>query len=461
MGKTYGLVLAAGKGTRMKTEMPKCAYPILKKPMIEYIVEKLEKTKIDEIVVVVGHKKEIIMDILGNRVKYAEQVEQLGTGHAALSAESILADKEGVTFILPGDMPLMNIKLTDKLLKAHEEMGNDLTVVSMIFENPKSYGRIVRDRYGSIAGIVEDKDCTGEQKKIQEVNSGVYVIDNRALFKVLKTIQKNERKGEYYLTDIVALMKHDYKIGSFVVRDAYQMMGVNDLYSVSIAERYLRDEINKNHMLNGVEMVSPNTITIGHNVIIEPGVTIYPNTTITGDSVIREHAIIGPNTEIHNGNIDEYAEVKHSLVYDSTVGEHTTVGPFAHLRNHANIGAHNRVGNFVEVKNSTTGDGTKAAHLSYIGDAEVGSNVNFGCGSITVNYDGVNKHKTIIGDDVFIGCNVNMVAPLTIESEVFIAAGSTVTENVPKGSLSIARNHQVNKADYYHNLIKPKPKPEK
>lgn len=461
MRKTYGLVLAAGKGTRMKTDMPKCAYPILKKPMIEYIVEKLEKTNINETVVVVGHKKEVLMDILGDRVKYAEQVEQLGTGHAALSAESILADKEGVTFILPGDMPLMEIKLTDKLLKAHEEMGNDLTVVSMVFDNPKSYGRIVRDKYNAISGIVEDKDCTGEQKAIKEVNSGVYVIDNKILFKVLKSIQKNERKGEYYLTDIVSLMKHDYKIGSFVVRSAYQMMGVNDLYSVSIAERYLRDEINKNHMLNGVEMVSPNTITIGHNVLIEPGVTIYPNTTITGMSTIREGAVIGPNTEIHNGNIDEYAEIKHSLIYDSTVGAHTTVGPFAHLRNHANIGDHNRVGNFVEVKNSTTGSGTKAAHLSYIGDAEVGSKVNFGCGSITVNYDGVNKHKTIIGDDVFIGCNVNMVAPLTIEDEVFIAAGSTVTENVPKGSLSIARNHQVNKADYYNNLIKPKPKPEK
>ncbi len=459
MSKTYALVLAAGKGTRMKVESPKCAYPILKKPMIEYIIEKLEKTMIDEIVVVVGHKKDVIIDILGDRVKYAEQTEQLGTGHAALMAESILADLEGTTFILPGDMPLMNIKLTDKLLKAHQEMGNDLTVVSMMFDNPKSYGRIVRDKYGSIAAIVEDKDCTGEQKAIKEVNSGVYIIDNKSLFKILNKIEKNERKGEYYLTDIVALMKHDYKLGSFVVRDAYQMMGVNDLYSVSIAERYLRDEINKNHMLNGVEMVSPNTITIGHNVVIEPGVTIYPNTTITGDSVIKEGAIIGPNTEIHNGIIDAFAEVKHSLIYDSSVGDHTTVGPFAHLRNHAKIGPYNRVGNFVEVKNSFTGAHTKAAHLSYIGDAEVGSGVNFGCGSITVNYDGVKKHKTIIGDDVFIGCNVNMVAPLTIESQVFIAAGSTVTEDVPKGSLSIARNHQVNKADYYHNLIKPKPKP--
>ncbi|MFU8787299.1 MAG: DapH/DapD/GlmU-related protein, partial [Candidatus Izemoplasmataceae bacterium] len=213
---------------------------------------------------------------------------------------------------------------------------------------------------------------------------------------------------------------------------------------------------NQNLMLSGVSMISPNTITIGHNVIIEPGVTIYPNTTITGSSVIRTGSIIGPNTEIHNSGIDEYAEIKHSLVYDSIVGAHTTVGPFAHLRNHAEIGAYNRIGNFVEVKKSTTGDHTKAAHLSYIGDATVGSNVNFGCGSITVNYDGVKKHQTVIGDDVFIGCNVNMIAPLKIADNVFIAAGSTVTKDIPKGALAIARNQQINKEDYSKNLIKPK-----
>lgn len=458
MTKTYSVVLAAGKGTRMKTELPKCAYPILKKPMIEYIVEKLERTIIDENVVVVGHQKEVLMEILGDRVNYAEQKEQLGTGHAVLAAASVLDGKKGTTFILPGDMPLMSIELTNQIIRAHEEMGNDLTVVSMMYDNPTSYGRIIRDDYGSISAIIEEKDCSSEQKRIKEVNSGVYVVNNEILFNVLKKIRKNERKNEYYLTDIVALMRHDFKIGSFVVGDSYMMMGVNDLYNVSIAERYLRDEINRNHMLNGVQMVSPNTITIGHNVQIDPGVMIMPNTTITGSSIIKEGAIIGPNTEIHNGLIERFVEVKHSLVYDSSVGEYSTIGPFAHLRNQANIGSHNRIGNFVEVKKSQTGDYTKAAHLSYIGDAEVGNNVNFGCGSITVNYDGVSKHKTKIGDDVFIGCNVNLIAPLSIEEEVFIAAGSTVTEDIPKGSLTIARNKQINKADYYKNLVKPRVK---
>jgi bifunctional UDP-N-acetylglucosamine pyrophosphorylase/glucosamine-1-phosphate N-acetyltransferase len=454
--KKYALILAAGKGTRMKTDLPKCAFPILGKPMIEYIVENLEMSQIDEIVTIVGHKKEVITDLLKDRSTYAIQEEQLGTGHATLQAASLLEDKEGVTFILPGDMPLMEYPLMDKILRSHEEMGNDLTIVSMMFDNPKGYGRVVRDEYGVVTSIVEEIDCNDAQKQIKEVNSSVYVVNNQALFQTLKKVKKNDRKGEYYLTDIVELMHQTHKVNTFTVRDPRVTMGINDLYNISIAEKILRDHINKSHMLNGVSIINPETVTIGHDVIIEEGVWIYPNSTIVGDSIIKKHAKIGPNSEVRDSIIEEYAEIRHSLVIDSKVGKYTTVGPFAHLRGHANIGDHNRIGNFVEVKNSTTGIETKAAHLSYIGDAVVGNRVNFGCGSITVNYDGVDKHKTNIGDDVFIGCNVNMVAPLTVSDEVFIAAGSTVTKDIPKGSLSIARNQQINKEDYYKHLIKPK-----
>ncbi len=454
--KKYALILAAGKGTRMRTELPKCAFPILGKPMIEYIVENIEKTDIDEIVAIVGYKKEVIMDLLKDRAKYAVQEQQLGTGHAALSAAPLLEGKEGTTFILPGDMPLMEYPLMDKLMRAHEEMGNDLTVVTMVVDYPKGYGRIVRDEYGTVKGIVEENDCTESEKQIKEVNSSVYIVDNKALFETLKQIKKNDRKGEYYLTDIVNLMHQHYKVNTFVVRNSMVTMGINDLYAISIAEKYLRDSINKGHMLSGVSMVNPETITISHNVVIEEGVWIYPNTSIIGNSVIKKGAVIGPNTEVRDSFIDEGAEIRHSLVIESKVGKKTTVGPFAHLRGHANIGDHNRIGNFVEVKNSTTGYDTKAAHLAYIGDAEVGERVNFGCGSVTVNYDGVKKHKTIIGNDVFIGCNVNMVAPISISDNVFIAAGSTVTKDIPKGSLAIARNQQINKEDYYKYLIKPK-----
>jgi bifunctional UDP-N-acetylglucosamine pyrophosphorylase/glucosamine-1-phosphate N-acetyltransferase len=454
--KKYAIILAAGKGTRMRTELPKCAYPILKKPMIEYIIENLERSMIDEIIVVVGHKKEVIQEILGDRVKYAIQTEQLGTGHAVLAAKELLQGKEGITFILPGDMPLMEYPLMDKIMRAHGEMGNDLTVVSMHMDYPKAYGRIVRDEYGEVLSIVEENDCSEAQKLIKEVNSSVYVANNKVLFDYVSQIKNNARKGEYYLTDIVGLMHQEKKVNTFMVRNPMVTMGVNDLYGVSVAERYLRDFINKGHMLNGVSIVNPDTVTIGHNVVIEEGVWIYPNTTLLGQTTIKHGAKVGPNSEVVNSIIHENAEIKHSIVYDSEVGENTTVGPFAHLRNHAVIGANNRIGNFVEVKKSTTGDNTKAAHLSYIGDAIVGRNVNFGCGSITVNYDGVNKHITNIGDDVFIGCNVNLIAPITISDNVFIAAGSTVTNDVPKGALAIARNKQINKEDYAKHFIKPK-----
>lgn len=455
---TYAIILAAGKGTRMKTEIPKCAYPILRKPMISYIVEKLENSsEVDEIVCVVGYKKEVFYELLQNRVTFAVQEQQLGTANAVYSAKPVLEGKEGVTFIIPGDVPLMSVKLTDKIIRAHNAMGNDLTVVSMKVDNPKGYGRIIRNKYDVVEKIIEEKDANEYEKQVKEVNSGVYVVNNKHLFEVLRHIKTQNKQEEYYLTDIVELMSKEYKVGVFTVRDTNQVMGVNDLYHISIAEKMLRDFINREHMINGVSMINPETITIGYDVEIEPGVEILPNTTITGKSVIKKDAIIGPNTEIHQSNIYENVHVKHSIIYDSTVMENSTIGPFAHLRVNAIIGPDNRIGNFVEIKNSLTGHETKAAHLSYIGDANVGSRVNFGCGSITVNYDGVSKHKTNIGDDVFIGCNVNMVAPLNISNSVFIAAGSTVTKDVPEGSLAIARGTQVNKADYFTHLIKPKP----
>ena len=454
----YALILAAGKGTRMKTKLPKCAFPILKKPMIEYIVESVEESDIDETCVVVGHKREVIEDLLKGRVSFAYQAHQLGTGHAALSAKDALGDREGTTLILLGDMPLIDEAIIDNILTTHEKMGNDLTVVTTNYTDPTGYGRIIRDKYGKIESIVEDKETTEEQRAIQEVNTGIYAINNQYLFQILDKIEKSAYKNEYYLTDIVHLMRQDYSVGTYTIRDSQYVMGVNDLYAISIAEKVLRDKINKGLMLSGVSMINPETITVGHNVRIEGNVTVYPNTTITGESTIAEGSLIGPNTEIHNGVIHRNVQVKHSYVYDSVVHEHTTIGPFAHLRNNANIGRDNRIGNFVEVKKSTTGKNTKASHLAYIGDTTTGANVNFGCGSITVNYDGKEKHQTHIGDDVFIGCNTNLVAPIRVEDNVFIAAGSTVTENIPSGSLAIARNKQINKADYARNLIKPKGK---
>ncbi|WP_264229485.1 bifunctional UDP-N-acetylglucosamine diphosphorylase/glucosamine-1-phosphate N-acetyltransferase GlmU [Acholeplasma laidlawii] len=458
--KNYALVLAAGKGTRMKTDIPKVAFPILRKPMIEYIVENIEKSSVEEIYLVLGYKREVVEDIIKDRAKYVYQEEQLGTGHAAMMAAPVLSKLDGNTFIMPGDVPLIWYKSIDRMFAVHEDNGNDFTIVTAHYDDPEGYGRIVRNEQGVIQRIVEDKDANDFEKEIKEVNTGIYIVNNKKFFSLLKSLNNNNAKGEYYITDMVELMKKDYKIGSYMIKNNSLAMGVNDLYAISKAEKYLREYINKDHMLNGVSMINPETITIGHNVIIEPGVTLNPNTTITGDTVIKAGAIVGPNTEIHNSRIDSHVVVRHSLVYDSIVREGTTVGPFAHLRDHADIGTHNRIGNFVEVKKSSTGHNTKASHLAYIGDSVVGESVNFGCGSVTVNYDGKLKHKTEIGDNVFIGCNTNLIAPIKIGDNVFIAAGSTVTKDIPDNGFAIARSRQVTKEDYSKYLISPKPKKE-
>lgn len=454
--KKYALVLAAGKGTRMRTDVPKVAFPILKKPMIEYIVENIEKSEVEETYLVLGYRREVVEDILGSRAKYVYQEEQLGTGHAALMAEPVLSKLAGHTFIMPGDVPLIWWKDINRIFAAHEENGNDLTVVTAIYDDPKSYGRILRNQQGAIQGIIEDKDANEYQKTIKEINTGIYIVNNEKFFPLLNKLEPNNVKNEYYITDMIELMRKDYKVGTYTVRNNSLVMGVNDLYAISKAEKYLREYINKEHMLNGVSIINPETVTIGHNVTIEAGVIINPNTTITGNTTIKTGAIIGPNSEVHNSTIYENVQIKHSLIYDSIVRRETTVGPFAHLRDHADIGEHNRIGNFVEFKKSSTGSNTKASHLAYIGDATVGESVNFGCGSVTVNYDGIHKHQTVIGNHAFIGCNTNLIAPIKIGDNVFIAAGSTVTKDIPDNGFAIARSRQVTKEDYAKYLIKPK-----
>lgn len=454
--KRQAIILAAGKGTRMKTNVPKCAFPILKKPMIEYSIEALERAKIEKIITVVGHKKEVFFELLGSRVEYAIQEEYLGTAHAVKQVSNNSYDDDSITLIIPGDMPLISSPLIERLFKAHEEMENDLTVVSVEVSNPRGYGRIERNEYNQPVSIIEDRDCNAKQKNIKEINTGTYIIKTSLLFKMVDKIQQNKRSKEFYLTDLIKIMHQQYKVAVLLEKNSEELRGINNLYQVSKAENYLRKIINKNMMEMGVYMVNPETITIGHNVIIEEGVTIYPNTTITGNTVVKSGCVIGPNTELDEAYIDNNSKINHSLIYDSKIGKNTSIGPFANIRSGTIIGDNNRIGNFVEMKKTTTQNNVKAVHLSYIGDSSVGNNVNFGCGSITVNYDGIQKNKTVIGDDVFIGCNVNLIAPIKISNEVFIAAGSTVTDDIPKGALAIARNKQVLKKDYYSHLIKPK-----
>lgn len=435
------IVLAAGKGTRMKTEMPKCVVPLIKKPMLEYIIDSINKSRVDKKIIVVGYKHEIYEEMFEECFAYQE--EQLGTAHAVKMALPYL-DEDGISVILPGDAPLIDENLINALIAEQEKTNKPLIVGTMLLDNPFGYGRIIK-RGNDVLRIVEEKEATEEEKLIKEVNTGVMVVRNKDLISAIEQVKNDNKKHEYYLTDIVEILCLK-KVGSLVLDD--RVVGINDLYTLSKVEERLTNEIKKNHMLNGVMISNPNSVTIGIDAVIEEGVTIYQGCIITGKTVIKKGAIIGPYSELHNASIMENALIRQSVVYDSTVCENAKIGPFTHLRMNTIVGKNDRIGNFVEIKNSVLGENTNSAHLSYLGDSIIGSKVNVGCGSITVNYDGKAKHKTIVGDNVFIGCNSNLIAPITIGSNTFIAAGSTICDDIPDGAFAIARNRQVTKEEY-------------
>lgn len=445
--KTYGIILAAGKGTRMKTELPKCAFPLLKKPMVTYIIESLKKAAIDEVIAVVGHKKEVLEGLLGDSVSYAYQLEQIGTANAVLMAKDIVVE-DGVSIILPGDTPLIDETIIADLLKCHKNNKNDFTIGTIKLNNPFGFGRIIRNEKNQIVKIVEEKDATEEQRNIEEINTGVFCIDNKLLFETLPKVNNNNAKGEYYLTDIVEILAPKAKIGSFTIEDKFKLTGINDLYQLSLVEEELRKSILKKHMLNGVSIMNPNTVTISPDSIIESGTIIYQGSMIMGKTIIGHDCIIGPNTETFNAVIEDNVRCNESVIYDSKICHGATVGPFAHLRMNAVVGINDRIGNFVEIKKSTLGEKTNVAHLTYIGDTTCGSHVNWGCGCVTVNYDGKSKFPTKVGDNVFIGCNTNLIAPVTVNSDSYIAAGSTITKDIESGDMVIARAREIVKKGY-------------
>lgn len=443
----YAIILAAGKGSRMKTELPKCAVELFKKPMVEYIVDALERTEIDKRICVVGHKSEVIVNILKDRVEYAYQIEQLGTADAVKSAIGLIKG-EGYSLILPGDTPLIDEEIIDNITRFHKESKNDISIATAYLDKPKGFGRIIRDGSGNVVSIVEEIEANKIEKEIKEINTGIYCIENKMLIETLDKIKCDNNKGEYYLTDIIKLLASQVKIGTYLIKDVYKVSGINDLYALSKVEESLRNVINKKHMQNGVEIINPETVTISPDVIIDKGVIIYPGSLLMGKSVIGENSIIGPNTELYNAVIEENVVCRHSVIYDSRIKKGASVGPFTHLRMNSIVGENNRIGNFVELKKSTLGYKTNVAHLTYIGDTTCGDEVNFGCGTVTVNYDGKNKFKTNIGNRVFIGCNSNLIAPLNIGSDVYIAAGSTINQDLIDEDFAIARVRQIVKHNY-------------
>ena len=454
MTNIFAIVLAAGQGTRMKSKLYKVLHPVCGKPMVEHVVDNIYTLQdVERIVTVVGHGAEMVKEQLGNKSEYVLQAEQLGTAHAVLQAESILASQEGTTLVVCGDTPLIRPETMKALYDYHIAQNAKATILTAIASNPTGYGRIIRGADRNVELIVEQKDANDEQKKVTEINTGTYCFDNKALFEALKLVKNENAQGEYYLPDVIEILQKQGEIVSAYTTDSFdETLGVNDRFALSQAEELMRARINEFHMRNGVTIINPESTHISTDAVIGSDTVLKPGTVIEGKTVIGSDCVIGPNSQIVNSTIGDNTTVNSSVITDSTVGSATAIGPFAHLRPASNLGDHVKIGNFVEVKKSVLGDNTKVSHLSYIGDAEIGQNVNIGCGSITVNYDGVNKYKTTIEDDVFVGCNSNLVAPVTLGAGSFVAAGSTVTKDVPGDALAIARSRQENKLEYVSKL---------
>ena len=445
------IILAAGKGTRMKSKFPKVVHKVCGKEMVNHVIDVSKNSGVNDIVVILGHESETVKEKLPKDTMIAMQTEQLGTGHAVIMAKEYINDEDTIV-VLCGDTPLVKEETLKKLFDYHLENEYHATVLTTCVDNPTGYGRIIRDENQDLLKIVEQKDANEEEKKAKEINSGIYCFNGKSLRESLDLLDNKNAQGEYYLTDTIKIMRDKgQKVGAFNGSTIEELMGVNSRVELSKAEEIMRRRINESHMVNGVTIIDTNSTYIESNVEIGNDTIVYPGTMLQGNTKIGSSCIIGMNSSITNSQIGDYTEVESSTIIDSIVGENTTVGPYAYLRPNSNIGNNVKIGDFVEVKNATIEDNSKASHLSYIGDAHVGKNVNIGCGVVFVNYDGKNKFKSVVKDGAFIGSNSNLVAPVTIEEKGYIATGSTITEDVPQGALAIARQRQVVKEGWVEN----------
>ena len=440
------VILAAGMGTRMKSKMPKVLHKVCGKPLSKWVIDASEAAGADKVCAVVGHKAETVKEVLGDVCEFALQAEQKDTGHAVMQAIDVIKNSKGEVVILNGDTPLITAETINKAIEYHKNNGNQATVITAILDDATGYGRIVRDNDGSVLKIVEQKDASEEEKKINEVNSGMYVFDAQVLVYALDKITPNNAQGEYYLTDTLEiLLSAGKKIGGYAISDNDEIRGINDRVQLNEAEKIMQKRINEYHMRNGVTMRNPESVYIEDGVEIGNDTEICQNVTIKSGTKIGSDCVIGSGSMLDRAVIHDGVDVLSSVILESEVDEGTHVGPFAYIRPNCHVGKEVKVGDFVELKNSNIDDGTKISHLTYIGDSDVGKRVNFGCGTVTCNYDGKKKYRTTIGDDCFVGCNTNFVSPINVGDGVYIAAGSTITEDIPENSLSIARARQVNK----------------
>lgn len=456
MKNNCAIILAAGEGTRMKTSKPKVLAEVLFKPMLDWVVDRTRQSGVEDICVVTGHMSESIVTHLDEGIETVMQHERLGTGHAVMQAKDfIMRHGDANVLVLAGDAPLVDAGSISSALKLHKRTLNAATVISAKVENPFGYGRILRDRDGALLRIVEERDATDAQKAITEVNSGAYWFKAQALLTALEQLQTAHKMSppskskEYYLTDTIAILAGlGLDVTAFDARTSHVVLGANDRVQLAALNEIARREELNRHMLNGVSIPCADGIIIGPDVEIGADTLILPGSILRGKVTIGTGCTIGPNALIENSTVGNDACLNATQCAESSVADGAQIGPFVRIRPGSSIGGHARIGNFVEIKNANVGMETKIAHLSYIGDADVGQDVNIGCGCATVNYTGKEKHRTVIKDGAFIGCNTNLIAPVTIGKDAYTAAGSTVTEDVPDNALAIARARQVNKKDW-------------
>jgi bifunctional UDP-N-acetylglucosamine pyrophosphorylase/glucosamine-1-phosphate N-acetyltransferase len=441
------IILAAGLGTRMKSATIKILHRAAGRPIIEYVLDLAGHVSERPPIMIVGHQREAVQASVGDRARFAVQETQQGTGHAVLQAAEIL-EKETApgrrVLILSGDVPLTHPETLQELIAEHERSQNVLTLLTMKPDDPAMYGRIVRDAGGAVVRIVEAKDATDEEKQIGEVNAGIYVFDGEHLFDNLRNLSTNNSQGEYYLTDLLAVLRDAGKrIGAVVAPDPIEALGVNSRAELATVEGEIQRRVVTKLMKDGVTFRNPATVVIDSTVSIGNDSVIYPFVTIEGKTVIGSRCVVEPGVHLINVTVGDDVHLKTGTVAeDAVIEDEASVGPYAHLRAGSHLGRHVKVGNFVETKKAIFGEGAKASHLSYIGDAEIGADVNIGAGTITCNYDGVNKHKTVLEDGVFIGSDTQLVAPVRVGKGAYVGAGSTITKDVPAGALALSRTPQ-------------------
>jgi len=432
------IILAAGKGVRMKSKLPKVLHPVCGKPMLLWVIDTVQDLS-EHVCVVLGHSAEQIRQVLPPHVEVRIQKEQLGTAHAVMSAQDFIDPNDDV-MVLYGDMPLVKKETLMKVVDQHKNDENYVTIISTTMADPTGYGRIVRDPVGRFLKIVEETEASDQEKMIKEINTGIYVFKGRALLETLPKIKPDNAKGEYYLTDTVCLLE---KVGIHRVDDSNQFLGVNDRVQLALAQKLKQREILERLMLGGVTVVDPGSTYVEADVEVGRDTVLYPMTFLLGKTKIGEQCVIGPMTRIENCTVGNRVRIISSDCVGATIEDDVSVGPFARLREGTVLKSNVKIGNFVEVKNSKIGSRSKAQHLTYLGDATVGEDVNIGAGTITCNFDGKRKNPTFIEDEAFIGSNSCLIAPVRIGRGAFVAAGSVITEDVPEWSLAIARSRQT------------------